>query len=123
MSRAVTVLFRRVPNRDRRENEIKFEGYQLFWPDGDPVTIGLEALCKYGQRLLGLGRHMAGCDERLLNLVVYPLHSREDNLTRIPGCRVRRFCLHRSGREGRVHFIDNTPTAVVFDLVRDEPRV
>ena len=40
-----------------------------------------------------------------------------------PGCRVRRFYLERSGPQGRLHFMDGTPTAVVFDLTQDEPRV
>jgi hypothetical protein len=38
----------------------------------------------------------------------------------LPGARVRRFCLRRSGRQGRLHFLDGTPTTIVFDLDRDE---
>jgi hypothetical protein len=36
---------------------------------------------------------------------------------------VRRFFLERSGKVGRVHFMDGTPTTVTFELGRDEPRV
>ena len=50
---------------------------------------------------------------------MHPLTCREDNLTRIPGSRVRRFFLERSGCSGTVHFMDGTPTAAVFDTERD----
>lgn len=123
MSRSLTVLFRRDPSRDRLRNQIHFEGYRVLWPDGREVTTGLDAFCKHGQRLLGLGKHLAGCRERLIELIFFPLSGREDNLTRIPGHRVRRFFLKREGRRGRVHFLDGTPTETVFVLDRDEPRV
>ena len=123
MARTLTVLFRRDPNRDRENAEIAYEGYEMLWPDGNPVSVGLEAFCKHGQRLLGLGRHLGSCSEKLIELGMYPLSGREDNLTRIPGSRVRRFFLHRQGNCGRVHFMDGTPTAAVFDVERDEDRV
>jgi hypothetical protein len=117
------VLFRRDPSKDRQKGNIFFEGYEVFWPDGRRVTVGLDAFCKHGQRLLGLGRHLAGCTERLIELICFPLASREDNLTRLPGHRVRRFCLRREGTIGRIHFLDGTPTETVFQLGRDEPTV
>jgi hypothetical protein len=117
------VLFRRDPDKDRHREAIHYEGYQVLWPDGRPVTVGLDAFCRHGQRLLGLGRHLQGCTERLVDLIFFPLQSREDGLTRLPGCRVRRFCLHRTGRQGRIHFLDGTPTAVVFEIGHDESRV
>jgi hypothetical protein len=117
------VVFRRDPTKDRQKGNIFFEGYEVLWPDGRPVTVGLDAFCKHGQRLLGLGRHLAGCTERLIELICFPLGSREDNLTRIPGHRVRRFCLRRQGEIGRIHFLDGTPTETVFQLGRDEPTV
>jgi hypothetical protein len=123
MSRTLTVLFRRDPSRDRQQGKIYFEGYQVCWPDGRPVHTGLDAFCKHGQRLLGLGRHLAGCRERLIELICFPLSGRDDDLVRIPGHRVRRFFLERQGRRGRIHFLDGTPTETVFDLSRDECRV
>lgn len=123
MFRSLTILFRRDPSRDRQRGDIFFEGYQILWPDGRHVTVGLDAFCKHGHRLLGLGRHLAGCKERLIELIFFPLKSREDNLTRIPGHRVRRFYLKRQGTKGRVHFLDGTPTETVFDVGQDEQRV
>lgn len=123
MARTLKVLFRRDPARDRSQEDIQFEGYQMLWPDGRPVTIGLDAFCRQGQRLLGLGRHLKGCTERLVNLIIFPRRDREDDLIRIPGCRVRRFFIQRQGRIGRFHFLDGTPTAVIFNLDYDEPRV
>jgi hypothetical protein len=123
MARSLTVLFRRDPTRDRQRGSISFEGYEILWPDGKPVTTGLNAFCYHGQRLLGLGRHLAGRHERLLRLICFPLKSREDNLTRLPGHRVRRFFLHRQGNVGRMHFLDGTPTDTVFEIGRDEPQV
>ncbi len=123
MSRTLRILLRRDPSRDRVEEDVSFEGYKFLWPDGRPADIGLTALCKHGQRLLGLGRHLAGARERLLDLIVFPLPDGEAPLTRIPGHRVRRFSICREGRQGRLYFLDGTPTTVVFDLDRDEAPV
>jgi hypothetical protein len=120
MARTLTILFRRDPSRDGWRNNIHFEGYQILWPDGRPVAVGLDAFCKHGQRLLGLGRHLAGCSERLIELLCFPLSGRDDDLTKIPGHRVRRFFLERHGACGRIHFLDGTPTATIFELGRDE---
>ncbi|HZT82412.1 MAG TPA: hypothetical protein VFA26_19440 [Gemmataceae bacterium] len=123
MARTLRVLFRREPASDRDHDGIHYEGYRPLWPDGRPVAVGLDAFCRHGQRLLGLGRHLGGASERLVDLLCFPLSGRDDHLTRLPGHRVRRFFLERRGRKGRVHFLDGTPTAVVFELGRDEPRV
>jgi hypothetical protein len=123
MSRTLTLLFRRDPSRDRETDNIQFEGYAPFWPDGRPVEVGLDAFCKHGQRLLGLGKYLTGCNEKLVKLVCLPLTGRDDNLNRIPGYRVRRFFIHRTGTIGRIHFLDGTPTASVFELGQDDPRV
>lgn len=123
MSRTLTVLFRRDPSRDRNREQIEYEGYQALWPDGRPVTVGLDAFCRHGQRLLGLGRHLAGRHERLIQMTCFPLSGRDDDLNRLPGHRVRRFYIERTGRIGRIHFLDGTPTTTVFVMGRDEPRV
>ena len=123
MPRRLTVLFRRDPSRDHQREQIRFEGYQPFWPDGRPVAVGLDAFCTHGQRLLGLGKHLRGCTERLIEMICFPLADREDDLTRLPGARVRRFYLERRGGVGRIHFLDGTPTAVTFEVGRDEARV
>jgi hypothetical protein len=123
MSRSLQVLFRRDPSRDRHDNEVHYEGYEFLWPDGRAVAVGLDALCKHGQRLFGLGRRLNGGREQLLEVVFLPLGGRDDDLSRLPGARVRRFFLERSGRRGRLHFLDGTPTTVVFDLDRDEAPV
>jgi hypothetical protein len=123
MSRTLTILFRRDPSRDRQRESIHYEGYQPFWPDGRPVAVGLDAFCKHGQRLLGLGKHLAGCRERLIRMICLPLLGRDDDLHRIPGHRVRRFFIERQGQTGRIHFMDGTPTSIIFEIGRDEPRV
>src|SRR5579884_536058 len=123
MSRTLRILLRRDPSRDRTEEDIRYEGYKVLWPDGRPAAVGLTAFCKHGQRLLGLGRHLAGARERLLDLIIFPLPDGEASLTRLPGHRVRRFSIRRDGRQGRLYFLDGTPTTVVFDLDRDEAPV
>jgi hypothetical protein len=123
MSRTITLLFRRDPSRDKQNATGAFEGYLPLWPDGSPVAVSLDAFCKHGQRLLGLGKHLAGCQEKLVRLICMPLTGRDDDLNRIPGHRVRRFYLHRQGQAGRLHFMDGTPTTAVFDLEQDEARV
>jgi hypothetical protein len=123
MSRTLTILFRRDPGHDCRQGTVSYEGYQMLWPDGRPVTVGIESFCQRGQRLLGLGRYLAGLPERLIELQCFPLSGVEDPLTRSPGSRVRRLFLERSGNQGRLHFLDGTPTSLIFDLARDEPCV
>lgn len=123
MSRTLRVLLRRDSSRDRVDEGISYEGYQVLWPDGRPATVSLTAFCKHGQRLLGLGRHLAGHRERLVDLIIFPLADGEAALTRLPGHRVRRFSLAREGRQGRLYFFDGTPTTVVFDLDHDEAPV
>jgi len=123
MLRTLIVMFRRDPSRDHQQERIRFEGYQVYWPDGRAVNVGLDAFCIHGQRLLGLGKHLRGCSERQVELVCVPVPDREADMTRLPGARVRRFLLQRSGLQGRIHFLDGTPTAAVFDLETDEDRV
>jgi hypothetical protein len=123
MSRSLTILFRRNPLGDWQKGNIDFEGYEILWPDGRPVAIGLDAFCKHGQRLLGLGKYLLNCDEKLVKLVCMPLSGRDDDINRIPGYRVRRFYVQRRGTVGRLHFLDGTPTITAFDILRDDRRV
>ncbi len=123
MPRTLTMLFRRDPSRDWQRGTVTFEGYRMFWPDGRPAALGTEGFCRAGQRLLGLGRYLAGCRERLIDLLCFPLAGLEEDMTRLPGHRVRRFYVERCGPRGRLHFLDGTPTDVVFEIGRDEPRV
>ena len=123
MSRTLTILFRRDPSRDRQTEQVAFEGYEFLWPDGRRVAVGLDAFCKHGQRLFGLGKHLAGCHEKLIKMVCFHLEGREDDLNRIPGHRVRRFYIERTGNTGRVFFMDGTPTTITFQVGRDEPKV
>jgi hypothetical protein len=123
MSRSLTLLFRRDPSRDRQTDKVHFEGYQPLWPDGRPVSVGVDALCKHGQRLLGLGKCLAGCQEKLVKMVLFPLAGIDDDLNRIPGYRVRRFFVALTGAIGRLHFMDGTPTVATFDVYQDDPRI
>src|SRR5581483_1649155 len=123
MARTLTVLFRRDSSRDKVAGNISFEGYQVLWPDGRPVVVGLDAFCRYGQRLLGLGKYLNGRPERLIQMTCFPLRGPDDPLHRLPGQRVRRLYIERHGQEGRLHFLDGTPTDSVFTLGQDEPEV
>jgi hypothetical protein len=122
-SRPLTVLFRRDPARDRENRGIIQHGYEICWPEGHAVAVGLDALCHYGLRWLGLNRLLAGAHERLMVLTCLDLESRDDDLTKMTGHRTRRVTLRREGRIGRIHFIDGTPTEVIFVLGRDEQPV
>ena len=120
---SLTLLFRRDPSKDKRDDRVAYEGYQALWPDGRPVALGLDALCNKGQRLLGLGRKLSGQRERLVDLVRYSLEDENETIHRMPGHRVRRFFVERQGDLGRLHFFDGTPTTMVFDVHRDETAV
>jgi hypothetical protein len=123
MSRTLILLFRRDPSRDRQTEKVDFVGYEPLWPDGRPVAIGVDALCKHGQRLLGLSKQLNGCHQKQIKLVCLPIAGRDDDLNRIPGYRVRRFYLQRTGNVGRIHFMDGTPTVATFEFGQDDPRV
>jgi hypothetical protein len=123
MTSTLTILFRRDPARDWQRGRILHVGYQIFWSDGRPVSVGLDGFCSRGQRLLGLDRALAGSPERLIEILCFPLRGLEDDLTRLPGHRVRRFFLERDGPRGRLYFMNGTATDVVFDYGRDEVRV
>ena len=123
MAGSLVALFRRDSSRDLLDHVGRFQGYRIYWPDGRPVTVGLEAFCLQGQRLLGLGRHLRGCQERLVRLTCFPLSGPDDDLHRLPGHRVRRLFIERRGPIGRLHFMDGTPTTLVFELEKDDPEV
>ena len=123
MARTLTLMFRRDPSKDRLEEKIPFEGYNILWPDGTAAELAIDALCKHGQRLLGLGKYLQGCNEKMIDMKFFPLKGKDDPLTRILGHRVRRFYLHKLDNSGRVHFFDGTPTSVVTVIGRDEIEV
>jgi len=123
VSRTVTVIFRRDPSRDRQGEQRQYQGYQLLWQDGQPATVGLDSFCRHGLRFLGLNRYLGHRHEAVIELQCVSLPGRDAPLTRLPGCRTRRFFLKRAGLEGRLHFLDGTPTATTFQLDRDEARV
>jgi len=123
MTRSLQVLLSRDASRDSQHGQTYLEGYAILWPDGRPLSVGFSAFCKQGLRLLGLSRQLDGCQERLVELLYFPLAGLEERLTRLGGYRVRRFFLLRSGQQGLLHFFNGTPTAIVLDLDRDEPQV
>lgn len=123
MSRTLIILLRRDPTKDYERGTVHYQGYNPHWPDGSPLGVALDTLCQHGQRLLGLGKHLANCDERLIKMVLHPLNSMDDQLTKIPGYRVRRFYMQRTGNQGCMHFFDGTPTTAVFDVEKDEMKV
>jgi hypothetical protein len=123
MERTLQLLFRRDNSHDREVDQTQLEGYRVLWPDGSPVALNMDAFCRLGQRLLGLGRALAGRQERLIELVCLPIPNQEQQITRLPGHRVRRLFLARRGQQGQLHFMDGTPTTLFFDLERDDPSI
>ncbi len=125
MFRTITVRFQRDATRDRCREGRFFAGYRMLWPDGREVNVGLEAFCRYGERLLGLDQHLAGASDGLIDVLCFPIADPAAPATRLPGrrARTRRFFLERVGTRGRLHFIDGTPTELDFVMGRDEPGV
>jgi hypothetical protein len=121
--RTLTAVFRRDRSKDSISGSIRFEGYEIFWPNGRPAGVGVEAFCHHGQRLLSLGRFLDGRQEHLIQLICFPLSNPESPLNRLPGYRVRRLYIERQGSLGRIHFLDGTPTTLFLEIGRDEPEV
>lgn len=119
---ALVVLFQRKPERDRAEKGISFAGYEILWPDGQPVTLGLERFCSQGTRLL-LGR-ARDLERALLRVTMHPVESLKSALTRPgPGIRCRRFYALREHNEIRFYFFTGDRTEITFDDQDDDPRV
>jgi hypothetical protein len=118
----LTVLFRRQQSRDEASGNIVYSGYDIFWPDGRPVRVGLSRFCQMGSRLL-VGRRHEG-DTAVVKLTLYPVAGLEAPLTRPGGgARCRRFYALRHADHVRLHFLDGTPTEAVFDPETDERAV
>lgn len=116
--RSLTLCFVRNSVEDEETDRIRFSGYDILWPDGQRVDVGLSRFCQFGVRTL-FGRRSAA--RNLVTIHMLPLLDREAPLPKLPrGIRNRRFCLHRSGEEGRVLLIDGSPTELVFHLKDDE---
>jgi hypothetical protein len=99
-----------------------FSDYDIFWPDGRPVCLGLSRFCRFGSRLL-LGRKFEG-ETILVRLTVYPLAGLNAALTRRgTAVRCRRLYALHYGNTIRLHFLDGTPTEAVFHAGSDEPQV
>lgn len=120
-ARSLTVLFERNTSSDEESGRVRYSGYDIYWPDGSPVTLGLNRFCQFGARTL-FGRK--GVASSLLNLYLIPIESLESPLPKLPrGVRSRRFYIQRNGEEGRIMLLDGTPTDLVFDRRTDDSRV
>jgi hypothetical protein len=118
----LTVLFQRRPGTEQVRRGVAFSEYDIFWPDGRPVRLGLSRFCKFGARLL-LGRRYEG-DTALVKVTLHPVAGLEASLTRPGGgVRCRRLYAVRRGDAIRLHFLDGTPTEAVFHAAADEPTV
>jgi hypothetical protein len=120
--RELTVLLQRRRDRDASDQRINYAGYDIYWPDGRPVSVGLERFCQQGTRLL-LGR-AHDPEMAMIRLWTYPLRGLESPLTKPgPGVRCRRFYALRFRDLIRLHFFTGTPTEIVFDRETDDPEV
>ena len=118
----VAVLFRDRPGTEQVRDGITFAEYDITWPDGRPVQAGLNRLCNYGSRLV-LGRSYQG-GEALVRLTIHPVAGLKAPLTRpAGGVRCRRLYALRHGDIIRLHFLNGTPTEIVFHAGQDEPHV
>jgi hypothetical protein len=118
----VTVLFQRRPGTEQARGSTTFAEYDIVWPDGRPVQLGLTRFCNFGSRLL-LGRRYEG-ETALVRLTIHPVAGLKATLTRPGGgVRCRRLYALRRGDGIRIHFLDGTPTEAVFHATDDEPEV
>jgi hypothetical protein len=118
----LTVLFQRRAGTEQVRRGVTFCEYDIFWPDGQPVRLGLSRFCNFGARLL-LGRRYEG-ETALVQVTLHPVAGLEAALTRPGGgIRCRRLYALRRGDAIRLHFLDGTPTEAVFHAKSDEARV
>jgi hypothetical protein len=118
----IVVLLQRRRERDQAQQRVAFSGYDIYWPDGTPVSVGLRRFCQQGTRLL-LGR-ARDLERALIRISLHPVAGLEAALTRPgPGVRCRRFYALRLHDAIRLHFFTGTPTEVVFNRRKDDPEV
>jgi hypothetical protein len=118
---SLAVVFQRRPENDGSEHGVTFSGYDILWPDGRVVTLGLHRFCNQGTRLL-LGRDRSH-ERVLVRVTLYPISGIEASLTRPGrGIRCRRFFAVRHEGEIRFYFLTGDRTEIVFDE-QDDPRV
>jgi hypothetical protein len=118
----VTVVLHRCRERDEATGQVSYSGYDISWPDGRPMSIGLRRFCQHGTRLLVGRRHNP--DTALVKLSLYPVAGLEAPLTRPgPGIRCRRFYTVRTRDLIRLYFFTGTQTEVAFDPEADEEEV
>jgi hypothetical protein len=118
----LTVLFQARPGTVHVRRGVTSSEYDISWPDGRPVHLGLSRFCNVGSRLL-LGRRHGGATA-LVRVTLQPVAGLEAALPRPgPGVRRRRLYALRRGDTIRLHFLDGTPTEAVFDASRDDPTV
>ena len=118
----LTVVLTRRRERDEAADKVTYSGYDIHWPDGRSVSIGLQRFCQQGTRLL-LGR-ARNLEKAMVRVTLYPISGLEAELTRPgTGTRCKRFYSLNEGDEIRFHFFTGTPTEVLFNRRDDDPAV
>jgi hypothetical protein len=116
------VVLRRRRERDEAAQQIVYAGYDIVWPSGVPVGVGLSRFCQLGTRLL-LGRRRDP-EEALVRLRLYPVDGLDAPLTRPgPDVRCRRFYALGQRDSIQLFFFTGTPTEVFFNRRGDDPAV
>jgi hypothetical protein len=107
---------------DQSKDRIVFTGFDVCHPDGRPMSVGINRFCQQGTRLLlGRARHL---DRALVRMTIFPVTGLNAPLTRVSrGVRCRRLYALRTGDEIRFHFLDGTPTEMVFQDRLDDRAV
>ena len=117
----IVVLTRR-RERDEAADRVTYSGYDIHWPDGRSVSIGLQRFCQQGTRLL-LGR-AKNIEKAKVCVTLYPISGLEADLTRpATGTRCKRFYSLQEGNDIRFHFFTGTATEVVFNRREDDRKV
>lgn len=119
--RTITVQFKRNENFDTQKENIEYSGFDFFWQDGTPIKTGLDKFCQKGIKLF-LGKNGLNQPNQLLEITVLPINSKDDPLPKT-NCRSRRFYIKRENKKGIIHFMNNTPTDIIFNEEIDEPEV
>jgi len=120
--RQLIVVLTRRRERDEEADRVTYSGYDIHWPDGSSVSIGLQRFCQQGTRLL-LGR-AKNLERAKVRVTLYPISGLEADLTRPEsGTRCKRFYSLLEGDDIRFHFFTGTPTEVVFNRREDDRKV
>lgn len=113
--RYLLVHLKRNSQIDHTKDNIKYSGFHMCWPDGQPIDVGFTHFCKIGLRAIFGKTALEDC---CVKLIFKPITSRDENLPRL----VKRFYIKKSNEVATIYLTSGDSTVISFSA-KDDPNV